>query len=139
MIATAPTTYCQRVGLSTPGFSSSSSPILSSRDTVSAHRALHEGGDLRLGRGIQRLHCERRRPHLAVVERGLVAEAERRVARLELLRVLEEAQDVAIVRVGGHPVPEARYKARRGGHDDRVNSLTDYPIFRGHRSDLRQH
>ena len=34
-------------------------------------------------------------------------EAERRVPRLELLRALEEADDLAVLGIRGHPVPES--------------------------------
>src|SRR5438067_2518744 len=49
---------------------------------------------------------------------GMPAEAERRVPRLELLRALEEADDVAGLGISGHPVPESRRKAWRAGFDE---------------------
>src|SRR5215208_978061 len=63
----------------------------------SAHRSLHERADLRLFGGSQLLQREGGRPHGAFVEVRLVAEAERRVPRVELLRALEEAGDLAVL------------------------------------------
>ena len=63
----------------------------------SAHRLLHERGDLRLFGGGQLLQREGGRPHGAVVEVRAVVEAQRRVPRLELLRGLEEADDLAVL------------------------------------------
>src|SRR5215204_5522534 len=78
----------------------------------SAHRLLYERGDSRLvGRG-QLCQREGGRPHRAFVEVRLVAEAERRVSRLELLRALEEADDLAVLGIRGHPVPRFRRKGR---------------------------
>src|SRR2546429_1584592 len=59
----------------------------------SAHRFFHERADLCFGGGGQLLQGERDRPHRAFVEVRLVAEAERGVPRLELVRALEEADD----------------------------------------------
>src|SRR5580704_3225768 len=50
----------------------------------------------------------------------LVAESERRVPRLELLRALEEANDIAILGIGGHPIPGFRRELWRGGCDERM-------------------
>src|SRR6185369_15621114 len=56
---------------------------IASAERCSAHRSLHERGDPRLvGRG-EILQREGRRPHFALVEERLVAEAERCVSRLE--------------------------------------------------------
>src|SRR5215218_6026939 len=63
------------------------------RAQSSAHRFLHERADPCLFGGSQLRQCEGGRPHDAFVEVRLVAEAERRVPRLELLRALEEADD----------------------------------------------
>src|SRR5437773_6690183 len=52
----------------------------------SAHRSLHERADLFLFGGGQPLQREGGRPHGAFIEVRLVAEAERRVPRFELLR-----------------------------------------------------
>src|SRR2546427_6900777 len=52
----------------------------------SAHRFFHERADLCFGGGGQLLQREGDRPHGAFVEVRLVAEAERRVPRLELVR-----------------------------------------------------
>src|SRR5439155_21061975 len=75
-------------------------------DRSSAHRFLHKRADARLRGGGQLLQREGDRPCAAFVEVRRVAEAERRVPRLELLRVLEEADDLAVLVIGGHPVPE---------------------------------
>src|SRR5687768_12334959 len=74
----------------------------------SARRFLHELADPRLLGGGQLLQREGGWPHAAFVEVRLVAEAERRVPALELLRALEEADDIAVLGVRGHPVPGSR-------------------------------
>src|SRR5712691_7721074 len=84
----------------------------------STHRFLHERADPCLVGGGQLRQSEGGRPHGAFVEVRLVAEAERRVPRLELLRALEEADDVAVLGIRGHPVPESRREAWRAGFDD---------------------
>jgi hypothetical protein len=50
-------------------------------------------------------------------------EAERRVPRLELLRTLEEADDIAVLGIRGHPVPGFRREGWRIGFDDRMEAL----------------
>src|SRR6266849_1936191 len=74
----------------------------------SAQRILHERADpclVVLGQLLQR---EGGRPHGAFVEVRLVHEAERRVPRFELLRALEEADDLAVLGICGQTVPESR-------------------------------
>src|SRR5947207_1827160 len=63
----------------------------------SAHRFLHERADPCLIGGSQLHQSEAGRPHVAFVEFRLVAEAECRVPRVELLRGLEEADDFAVL------------------------------------------
>src|SRR5919106_936349 len=89
----------------------------------SAHRFLHERADLFLFGGGQPLQREGGRPHGALVEVRLVAEAERRVPRFELLRALEEADDLAVLGVRGHPVPGFRRESWRAGFDDGMDPL----------------
>src|SRR5215211_2890500 len=62
----------------------------------SAHRFLHERADLCLFGGGQLLQREGDRPHGAFVEVRILVEAERQVPLLELLRVAEEADDLAV-------------------------------------------
>src|SRR6266566_1386192 len=62
----------------------------------STHCLLHERADPCLVGGSQLLQREGGRPHLAFVKGRLVAEAERCVPRLELLRALEEADDAVV-------------------------------------------
>src|SRR4029077_8713966 len=78
-------------------------------------------------------------PHGAFVEVRLVAEAERRVPRLELLRALEEADDVAVLGIRGHPVPESRREGWRAGFDDRMEPLTHGAIRFRHRGNVCEH
>src|SRR6266567_1633333 len=59
----------------------------------SAHRFLHERADSCLFGGGQLLQREGGRPHGVFVEVRLVAKAERRVPRFELLRALEKTDD----------------------------------------------
>src|SRR5262245_15343680 len=61
------------------------------RCSGSAHRLLHESDDPLLVGSSQLLQREVGRPHVAVVEICLVAETERGVPRLELVRALVEA------------------------------------------------
>src|SRR5512133_4250824 len=91
--------------------------------SYSAHRLLYERADPCLLGGGQPLQREGGRPHGALVEVRLVAEAERRVPRLELLRALEEADDIVVLGVRGHPVPGPRGEVGRAGLDDGVQPL----------------
>src|SRR5919108_5985008 len=102
----------------------------------SAHRFLHERADPCLVSGSQLLQCERGRPHGAFVEVRRVIEAERRVPRLELVRALEEADDLAILGIRGHPVPEPRREGWRAGFDERMQALAHDAIPFRHLGDL---
>src|ERR1700694_2634790 len=86
--------------------------------SVSAHRFLHELADPCLFGDGQLRQREGDRPHGAFVEVRRVAEAERRVPRLELLPALEEADDLAVLGIRGHPVPGSRREGWRAGFDD---------------------
>ncbi len=66
---------------------------------LSAHRFLYERADPCLFGGSQLLQREGDRPQGAFVEVRHVAEAERRVPRIELLRALEEADDLVVLEV----------------------------------------
>src|SRR5215467_2683490 len=80
----------------------------SCRVLSSAHRFLDQRADpLLIGSG-QLRQCELGWPHAAFVELGLVAEAERRIPALELVRALEETDDLAILGIRGHPIPGSR-------------------------------
>src|SRR5207247_4818045 len=79
------------------------------------------------------------RPEGAFVEVRLVAEAEGRVPRVELLRALEEADDLAVRGIRGHPVPGLRREGWRAGFDDCVEPLSHGAIRFLHRGDLREH
>ena len=73
------------------------------REQFSAHRFLHERADPCLFGGGQLLQREGDGPQGAFVEVRRVAEAERRVPRVELLRALEEADDLAVLGIRGLP------------------------------------
>src|SRR5215217_6639795 len=105
----------------------------------SAHRSLDEGADRFLFGGGQLLQREGGRPHGAFVEVRLVAEAERRVPRLELLRTLEEADDIAVLGIRGHPVPGSRREGWRARLDDLMEPLGHGAIRSLHLGDLREH
>src|SRR3989475_2260775 len=105
----------------------------------SAHRFLHQRTDPCLFGGSQLLQPEGGRPHGAFVEVRLVHEAEGRVPRLELLRALEEADDLAVLGIRGHPVPESRREGWRAGFDDRMEPLAHGAIRFRHPGDLREH
>src|SRR6266536_3878957 len=107
--------------------------------SVSAHRFLHERADPCLVGGGQLRQSEGGRPYGAFVEVRLVAEAERRVPRVELLRALEEADDLAVLGIRGHPVPESRREGWRAGFDDLMEPLTHGAIRSRHLGDLREH
>src|SRR5437879_12159637 len=70
----------------------------------SAHRFLHERADPCLVGGSQLLQREGGRPQMAFVEVRRVAEAERRIPRVEHLRALEVTDASAVIGIRGHPV-----------------------------------
>src|SRR5438105_9845506 len=105
----------------------------------SAHRFLYERADLCFGGGGQLLQREGDRPHGTFVEVRLVAEAERRVPCLELVRTLEEADDIAVLGVRGHPVPGSRREGWCTGFDDGMKPLGHGAIRFRHLGNLREH
>src|SRR5215211_4495484 len=106
----------------------------------SARRPLHERADPCLCGGGQLLQRKRGRPHGALVEVRLVAEAERSAPRVELLGALEEADDLAVlVGVRGHPVPGLRRELWCARLDDLVEPLGHGAIRLRHLGDLREH
>lgn len=105
----------------------------------SAHRLLHERDDPCLFGGSQLLQREGDRPHGAVVEVRLVLEAERRVPRFELLRALEEADDLAVLGIRGHPVPRFRPEVWRTLSDDLMEPLGHGTFRFRHFGDLLEH
>src|SRR5436305_502193 len=109
------------------------------RDQCSAQRFLHELDDPCLFSGGQLLQREGDRPQGAFVEVRLVAEAEGRVPRLELLRALEEADDMVVVGVRGHPVPGSRREGWRAGFNDGMEPLGHGAIRFRHLGNLREH
>src|SRR5438309_10033505 len=104
----------------------------------SAHRFLHERADPCLFGGSQLLQSEDDRPQDALVEVRRVAEAERRVPRLELLRGLEEADDLAVLGIRGHPVPGSGREGWSARFDDRMEPLGHGAIRFLHLGDLRE-
>src|ERR687897_1475091 len=110
------------------------------RRPCSARRPLHERADPRLLDGGQLLQREGGRPHGALVEVRCVVETERRVPRVELLRALEVADDLAVlVDVGGHPVPGLRREGGRARLDDFVEPLGHGAVRSVHLGDLLEH
>src|SRR5437764_15108100 len=113
---------------------------LGSRPTFScSHRFLHERADPCLVGGGQLRESEGGGPHGAFIEVRLVAEAKRRVPRLELLPALKEADDVAVLGIRGHPVPESRREGWRAGCDDRMEPTAQGAILFRDLRDLREH
>src|SRR4029453_12596604 len=104
----------------------------------SAPPLLPERADLLLIGGGQPLQRERGGPHGALIEVRCFLEAERRVPRLELVRTLEEADDLVVLGVRGHPVPGLGRKARRALRDDRVEPLRHGAVRFRHLGDLRE-
>src|SRR5881397_1167686 len=105
----------------------------------SAHRFPHERADPCLFGGGQLLQREGDRPQVAFVEVRLVAEAERRIPRVELVRALEVADDLAVLGIRGHPVPGFRREGWRAGFDNRMEPLGHGAIPFRHLGDLREH
>src|SRR5918994_2576632 len=105
----------------------------------SAHRLPDERGDPCLFGGSQLRQREGGRPHRTFVQVRRVVEAERRVPRFELLRALEEADDLAFLGIRGHPVPGFRREGWRAGFDDRMEPLGHGAIRFPHLGDLREH
>src|SRR5579883_2641873 len=103
--------------LKDPGGSFSTTALEPARGDSSADRFPDERDDPGLSVRGQRLERESGRPHVAVVELRFIAESERSVSGLELLRALKEADHIAVLRIGGHPVPGSRHEVRRGGGD----------------------
>src|SRR2546426_3057149 len=104
----------------------------------SAHRFLHERAHPCLVGSGQLRQSEGDRPHSAFVEVRRVVEAERRVPRLELLRRLEEADDLAVLGVRGHPIPGSRREGWRAGFDDGMEPLGHGAIRFRHGGDARE-
>src|SRR6266498_5423716 len=93
--------------------------------SYSAHRFLHERADLCLFGSSQLLQRENDRPQGAFVQVRRVLEAQRRVPRVELLRGLEETDDLAVlVGIRGHPIPGFRREGWRAVFDDRMKPLS---------------
>src|SRR4051812_27014956 len=108
--------------------------------SYSVCRSLHERADPRLFSSSQLLQREGDRPHGAFVKVCRVVEAERRVSRVELLRGLEEADDLAILcSIRGHPIPGFRQEGWRAVFDDRMEALGHGAIWFQHRGDAREH
>src|SRR5439155_688931 len=68
-----------------------------------------------------------------------VVEAEHRVPLLELPRVAEEADDLAVLGIGGHPVPRFRREIWGRGLDELMEPLSDGAVLRRHRGDRGAH
>src|SRR6266446_7375239 len=113
--------------------------MITSAATSSAYRFLHERADPCLVGGGQLLQRKGDRPYGACVEVRLVAEAERRVPRLALVRALEEADDVAVLGVRGHPLPGSRREGWRAGFDDGMEPPGHGAIRFRHLRNLREH
>jgi len=52
---------------------------------------------------------------------------------------LEEANDLAVPGIRGHPVPESRREGRRTGFDDSMELLAHSSIWLRHLGDLDEH
>src|SRR5437870_8100581 len=114
---------------------SSSFGVVTVVSFISAHRLLHERADLRLVGCRQLRQREGDRPHGAFVELRAVVEPEHRVPLLELPRVAEEADNLAVLGIRRHPVPGLRREVWGGGFDELMEPLGDGAILRRHRGD----
>src|SRR3989449_5649 len=118
---------------------SSSFGVVTVVSFTSAHRSLHERADLGLVGCGQLRQREGDRPHGTFVELRGVVEAEHRVPLLELPRVAEEADDLAVLAVCGHPIPRFRREVRGAGLDELMEPLSDAAVLRRHRGDRGAH
>src|SRR5437016_2298520 len=130
---------------STPASSRTTSPrpangamAKASATAPSAHRLFHKRGDLGLFAGSQLAERVLNRPHGAVVDFRLVAEAERLVSDFELPCVLEVTDHIAVLGVGGHSVPRFRRESRSCGCDQCVDLLGNGAIRLLHSGDSRK-
>src|SRR6266550_541995 len=98
-----------------------------------------ERADLFLVGGGQLRQRKSNRPHGALVQLRAVVEAEHRVPLLELARVAEEADDLAVLGIGGHPVPRFRREVWGGGLDELMEPPSDGAVLRRHRGDRGAH
>src|SRR4029077_4428274 len=114
---------------------SSSFGVVTVVSFISAHRLLHERPDLCLVGCGQFRERECDRPHGALVELRAVVEADHRVPLLELPRVAEETDDLAVLGLRRHPIPGLRHEVWPGGLDELVKSLGDGAVRRRHRGD----
>src|SRR2546423_14265404 len=96
--------------------------------SYSAHRFLHKLADPCLCSGSQLRQREGDRPKGAFVEVRAVVEAEGRVPRLELMRGLEEADDLAVLGIGGHPGPQLGREGWGAGFYNRMEPRAYGPI-----------
>src|SRR5215471_7945405 len=106
---------------------------------ASARRPLHQLADLCLDLGSELLQGKRGGPDVTVVEVCSLLETQRRVSRLVLLPTLEEADNLAVLGVGGHAVERLGREGRRAGLDDAVDPFRDRTIRLRHLGDLREH
>src|ERR1700693_1144672 len=105
---------------------------------TSAGRFLDQLADLFFDGGSESVHCKRGSPKVTVIEGCVLLETEGRVPRLELCPALEEADDLAVLRISGHAVPSFRTESRRLGFDNSVDPLRHDAIRFRHVGDLRQ-
>src|SRR2546427_2350526 len=116
----------------------SAGPRRPPRPELSAYRFHHERADPCLFGGSQLLQREGDGPHSTFVEIRLVTEAERRVPGVELLRALEEADDLAVLSICGHSVPESRREGWHACFDDSMEPLAHDAFRFRHLADLRE-
>src|SRR5713101_5516070 len=115
------------------------SPRLDRPLCSSARRSLDKLADLFLDGGAEPLQGKGGGPDVTVVEVGRILETERRVSRFELLRALEEADNLAVLGICGHPVPGFRREGRRAGFDHGMEPLGHAAIWFRHLGDLREY
>jgi hypothetical protein len=106
---------------------------------ASAHRFLNERTNPCLFGSSQLLQREGDRPHVTFVKVRQVVEAKRHVPLFELLPAAEEADDLAILGIRRHPVPESWREGWRVSFDYQMEPLTHDAIRFLHRGDSREH
>src|SRR6202011_5315246 len=78
-------------------------------------------------------------PNITLIEFCILLKTERGVPRFEFLAALEEANNLAVLRISWHPIPGSRSKSRSIGFDDSVDPLGNNPILLWHFGDLREY
>jgi hypothetical protein len=115
-------------------------PVFNAGDSPSStYRFLHKAGDFCLYSGDQVRHREGNWLHGALVEVCLVLKAECRISCLEFRCALEEAGNIPIPSIRGHPVSESGRESWCVGFDNYMDPPGYHAIRFRHCSDIREY